>query len=589
MKQFFKFMFASMAGFLLSMLLVIFIFIGIISGMMMSMGESGPVNVKDNSILEIQLEDEIEERKGNNPFEGFSFSGFQSDKTPGLNDILKSISKAKSDDRIKGIFMDLTSIQAGMATMEEIRNVLSDFKKSGKFIYAYSRSYSQSAYYLASVADKIYLYPEGGIDLHGLFADLMFFKGTLEKLEIKPEIIRHGKFKSAVEPFMYDKMSPENREQISNFLNSIWDNILSSISASRNISVTELQKIVDGIEGRDAKEALRLKLVDKLAYYDEVVSELKVKSTIAEDDDLNLISLNKYENVYVKGEDLFAKKIAIVYACGDIVVGEGDDSQAGAETVAAAIRKARKDSSVKAIVFRVNSPGGSALASDIIWRETVLAQKVKPFIVSMGDYAASGGYYISCAADTIVARPNTITGSIGVFGLMLNAGDMFKNKLGITFDSVSTGKYADLGSFHRPMRDDERAIVQGEVEKTYDTFISHISDGRGLSKESVDSIGQGRVWSGTDAKRLGLVDVLGGLHDAIEIAAKKAGLETYRTISLPEQKEFFEELVEDLNSEAKTYLLKQQLGENYKYYLELDKIVNEKGIMARMPERIEVR
>ena len=589
MKQFFKFMFASMVGFVLSMIVLFFIILGIISGMMLSLKEEGSVSVSDNSILEISFENPIEERTSNNPFENFNLNGINSNRTPGLNDILKSISKAKVDSRIEGILLNLTSIQAGMATIEEIRNAFLDYKKSGKFIYAYSESYTQGAYYLASVADKIYLYPEGDVDFRGLHADLMFFKGTLEKLEIQPEIIRHGKFKSAVEPFMYDKMSDENREQVSTFLNSIWNNILNGINASRNIPVDELQKIADNAEARNAENALSLHLVDKLSYYDQLLSDLKMKTDQGEKEKIKFVSLKKYVRAYVKGDDFSAKKIAVVYASGDIVSGDGNEDQIGSDKIAAAIRKARLDSSVKAIVFRINSPGGSALASDVIWRETILAQKTKPFIVSMGDYAASGGYYIACAADTIVARPNTITGSIGVFGLLFNTQNMFKNKLGITFDSVKTGRYADLGSMNRPMKDNERAIIQGEVEKVYDTFISHVAIGRKMTKENVDNIGQGRVWSGVDAKRIGLVDVLGGLNDAISIAAKKANLTTYRTIALPEQKEFLEKLVEDLNAEAKVYFAKQQLGESYLYLETFNDLAKQKGIMAKIPFMMKIK
>ena len=589
MKQFFKFMFASMVGFVISMIVLFFIILGIISGMMLSLKEEGSVTVSDNSILEISFENPIEERTSNNPFENFNLNGINSNRTPGLNDILKSISKAKVDSRIEGILLNLTSIQAGMATIEEIRNAFLDYKKSGKFIYAYSESYTQGAYYLASVADKIYLYPEGDVDFRGLHADLMFFKGTLEKLEIQPEIIRHGKFKSAVEPFMYDKMSDENREQVSTFLNSIWNNILNGINASRNIPVDELQKIADNAEARNAENALSLHLVDKLSYYDQLLSDLKMKTDQGEKEKIKFVSLKKYVRAYVKGDDFSAKKIAVVYASGDIVSGDGNEDQIGSDKIAAALRKARLDSSVKAIVFRINSPGGSALASDVIWRETILAQKTKPFIVSMGDYAASGGYYIACAADTIVARPNTITGSIGVFGLLFNTQNMFKNKLGITFDSVKTGRYADLGSMNRPMKDNERAIIQGEVEKVYDTFISHVAIGRKMTKENVDNIGQGRVWSGVDAKRIGLVDVLGGLNDAISIAAKKANLTTYRTIALPEQKEFLEKLVEDLNAEAKVYFAKQQLGESYLYLETFNDLVKQKGIMAKIPFMMKIK
>ena len=582
-------MFASMAGFLLSLFVLVLILIGIAASMVSSLNDGESVSISDNTILQITFESAIKERTDKNPLSGLDFSGIHNDKTPGLDEILKSLTKAKSDDRIKGILLELTGIEAGMATTEEIRNALLDFKKSGKFIYAYGESYSQKAYYLATVADSIYLYPTGDIDLRGLHADLMFFKGTMEKLEIKPEIIRHGKFKSAVEPFMYDKMSNENREQVTVFLNSIWKNILSGIAVSRNLEVAKLQEIADGVLARNADEAVNMHLVDKLVYYDEVLDNLKRKTGQKEKDKLNFVSLKKYTQAFVKADDFSAKKIAVVYAYGNIVSGEGDDDESGSDRIAKALRKARLDTTIKAIVFRVNSPGGSALASDVIWRETVLAQKAKPFIVSMGDYAASGGYYISCVADTIVARPNTITGSIGVFGLLFNAENMFKNKLGITFDSVKTGKYADLGSFHKPMSDKERQIIQDDVERIYDIFITHVSEGRKMSKAAVDSIGQGRVWTGIDAKRLGLVDVLGGLNDAIAIAAGKANLTKYRTIALPEQKEFFEKLMQDLNTEARTSFMKEQLGDAYEYYKGLNNLVKQNGILAKMPMTLEIK
>jgi protease-4 len=587
MKQFFKFMFASMAGFFVSIVLLVLILVGIVSGIMMGLREDEQVTVSDNSVLEIKFEDPVTERTNKSPFEQGRFS-FTLDRSPGLEDILKNIDKAKSDDHIKGILLDVSSFSAGIATMEEIRVALTDFKKSGKFIYSYCEGYPQGGYYLATVADKIYLNPEGEVDLHGLSVDLMFFKGTLEKLDLKPEIIRHGKYKSAVEPFMYDKMSPENKEQISKLLHSIWDNVIENIATARKITREEVQTIADNLSGRTAKEALDAKLVDKLIYYDEVLDELRMKTGIEKDEKVKFITMKKYTHASGK-KDFSADKIAVVYAAGEIVSGEGNDDQVGSEKIAAAIRKARMDSTIKAIVLRVNSPGGSAIASDVIWRETMLAKKVKPFIVSMGDYAASGGYYISCAADTIVCRPNTLTGSIGVFGLLFNTQDMFKNKLGITFDTVKTAKLADYMNMTKPMSEGAKAAITTQVEGIYRTFVSHVSQGRSLDAAFVDSIGQGRVWSGTDAKQLGLVDVLGGINDAIAIAAKKANLSSYRTIALPEQKEFFEKLLEDMNTEASVSIAKNSLGENYQYYESISKLLKKQGIQARMPVDIIIK
>ncbi len=587
MKQFFKFMFASMLGMLLTCVILFFILIFIISGIV-AMSKNDVTVISSNSILELNLDHPIKERSSKNPFDGLKLPAFSSEQEIGLNDILKNIEKAKKDNRIKGIYLDLSTMQSGISTIEEIRNALVDFKSSKKFIYAYSEYYSQATYYLASVADKIYLNPQGDLDFHGLRTELTFFKGALEKLEVEPEIIRHGKFKSAVEPFMYDKMSPENRVQISTLLNSVWKQYVDDIAESRKIESGELMKIANDLEARNPEDALRLKMVDKLAYYDEVQSDLKKLIGFGEKEKLNLVALKKYDKATGNSKPFAAKKIAIIYAVGEIRSGKGTDDVIGSDRLSEAIRKARSDSSIKAIVLRVNSPGGSALASDIIWREMLLAKKTKPVVVSMGDVAASGGYYISCAADTIVAEPNTITGSIGVFGLLFNAQKLFNNKLGITFDTVKTGKYADLGSITRPLNPAEKEIIQEQVERIYDTFISHVSEGRKMTKEEVDNIGQGRVWSGTDAKRLGLVDVLGGVNTAVEIAARMAHLDTYRTIALPEQKEFFEQLMEDLSTETSSSAIKKELGDSYKYYGRIQSLLNMQGIQARLPYEIEM-
>jgi len=589
MKQFFKFMFASMLGFVLSMFLFFIISLLIISAMISSVSTETKVEIGKNSVLEITLDKTITERTSNNPLEEFNFVSFSTDKNLGLNDILKNIEKAADDDKIKGIFLNLSSISAGMATIEEIRNALIQFKKSEKFIYAYAEDLSQGAYYLASVSDKIFLHPEGSIDFKGFRTELMFFKGALEKLEIEPQVIRHGKFKSAIEPFINDKMSPENKEQIKTLVNSFWNTFLENISTSRNLDMATLQYAADEFTARDALEALKIGMIDSVAYYDEVEDALFQKSGEVPGKRLKLVSLNKYNKVYVKGtRDFSNQKIALIYASGDIVSGKGSDGQIGSDKMAEAIRKARQDSSIKAIVLRVNSPGGSAIASDVIWREVVLAKKAKPVVVSMGDYAASGGYYIACAADSIVAQPNTLTGSIGVFGLLLNAQKMFNNKLGITFDTVKTGRYADIGTMSRALTGAERSLIQSQIEKIYETFITHVAEGRQLSKEFVDSIGQGRIWSGTDALALGLVDAIGGANDAIVIAARMAKLEKYRIVQLPEQKEFLEKILEDLNAEVGTYFAKQELGDQYKYYEQLKNVVRNNGIQARIPFEVEV-
>ncbi|MEO8087656.1 MAG: signal peptide peptidase SppA [Bacteroidota bacterium] len=586
MKQFFKFMFASMLGFVLAGVLLIFIVIAMISSAVSSASD-GEVVIADHTVLEITLSSTVKERTSRNPLEDLNFNLNQK-RDLGLNDILKNIEKAESDDHIKGIFLNLSGVSAGLAQLEEIRTALNHFKSSKKFIYAYSEDYDQASYYLASVADSVYLNPQGSMDWHGLRSELMFMKGALEKLEIEPEVIRHGKFKSAVEPFINDKMSPENRAQISQLIHGIWNYYVAVVSQSRHVDESVFQEAAYNMTVRTPQKAVELKLVDRLAYVDEVQSALKRASGITEKEKVKFIALKKYNKVRGVTKLFSNKKVAVIYAVGDIQSGEGDDNSIGSVKLAATIRKARLDSSIKAIVLRVNSPGGSALASDVIWREMLLAKKAKPVIVSMGDVAASGGYYISCAADTIVCEPNTITGSIGVFGLLFNAQKLLNNKLGLTFDTVKTGRFAGIGSPTHPLTSEERDVVQEEVERIYDTFISHVAEGRNMSKADVDSIGQGRVWSGIDAKRLGLVDVLGGINTAIEIAVKKAHLDEYRIIALPEEEDMIKKLLEDLTDDVSMHVAKENFGAAYDYYGQVHSLLSQQGILARMPFDINV-
>lgn len=590
MRDFFKYVFASAIGFILGSFLLFGLLMVLLTAAITTLSSESEVDVADGSVLQLRLDQPFSERTSKNPFRNLDFSNLGTTNTLGLTDVIKNIEKAKRDPHIKGILLDLSTLPAGMASMEAIRSSLNDFKKSGKFIYSYGEYYSQGAYYLATVSNRIYLHPQGAIDFKGLHAELMFFKGALDKLEIEPQIIRHGKFKSAIEPFILDKMSTENREQMQVMMDGLWNHLVQQISTSRAIPVDSLYAMANAFDGRNPETALTKKLVDRVAYYDELLADLQQACNWKKDEKPKMIAVNKYDKSSVKSDRPFSnKKIAVIYAVGEIGEGEGSDEKIGSATTAGEIRKARLDTSIKAIVLRVNSPGGSALASDVIWREIMLAKKAKPVVASMGDYAASGGYYIACAADSIVAEPTTITGSIGVFGLLFNAQKMFNNKLGITFDTVKTSHFADIGSMSRPMRDDERAMIQREIEHVYDVFISHVADGRRMSKANVDSIGQGRVWTGTDAVRLGLVDRIGTLQDAIEVAAKLARLDNYRTIELPRQKELLEELMQDLNVEAETYFAKKELGENYRYYSEFKKLINEQGIMARMPYYADIR
>ncbi|MBC7124898.1 MAG: signal peptide peptidase SppA [Bacteroidales bacterium] len=588
MKQFFKYVLATIVGIVISSIVIFLMFLGIV-GAIVSSADKKEVKVEPNSILYVDLKQEIVDRGSEDPFKGFDFTSFQPNSPIGLNQILKAIANAKEDSNIKGILLELDAVNAGAATTEEIRNALIDFKSSGKFIYAYSDTYSQKAYYLASVADSVFLNPEGMIEWLGLRSEVMFFKKTLEKLGVEPQILRHGKFKSAVEPFMLDKMSPENREQTLTYVSSIWNQWVKGISETRGISADKLNSMANNMEIFNAKKAMENKLVDGLIYKDELIATLKTKLGIEEKKDISSIELKKYFKAPEVAKRKFSKdKIAVIYASGEIGMGEGGDDNIGSEGLSRTIRKARRDSSIKAIVFRINSPGGSALASEVIWREVDLAAKVKPVIVSMGDVAASGGYYIAAPATTIMANPTTITGSIGVFGLFFNLQKALDNKLGITVDVVKTNDHADFFSVYRPMTAEEKAVGQMFIEQTYQTFIGHVSAGRGIPVEQVDAIGQGRVWSGINAKDIKLVDEFGGLTDAIKLAAEKAELENYRLVELPKQKKLFEQLMEDMSAEAKAWMLKDELGLSFKAYNRIKSMLNNQGVQARIPYDIEV-
>lgn len=606
MKQFFKFMFASMLGtfitIMLASIICMVIFFGMLGSLITSATEGGPdkiVKVDENSILHVKLNYAIPDRSSNNPLEQFNFNTFEPNPTLGLDNILASIEKAKSDDKIKGIYLDLTSVGGGMATLEEVRDALVDFKTSKKWIVSYSEVYTQSSYYIASVSDKVYLNPAGLVEHRGLSSELMFFKKALEKLDVEMQIIRHGKFKSAVEPYMLEKMSDANREQYQLILNSAWNSMTNDVAESRKISVEKLNELADNMTIQDAQIAKEEGLVDEVVYKDELLAVLQSKMGVEDADDINYITLSKYskslENPFKKLKGLQKKddssskdQIAVVYAAGGIESGSSKQDVMGSETISKAIREARLDDNVKAIVLRVNSPGGSALASDIMWREVVLAKQKKPVVVSMGNVAASGGYYISCAADKIVADEKTITGSIGVFGVIPNAQGLMNNKIGITFDRVKTNKHADLMSTFKPLTAQERDIIQIGVEKIYDDFIGKVAEGRGMTKAQVDSIGQGRVWLGVDAKRIGLVDELGGIEKAMEIAQELAKIEDYDVLNLPKRKDPFEELVAEISGDIEARLTSVFLGDEFKYYQKVKEVSTHSGVMARMPFDIEL-
>lgn len=591
MKQFFKFMFASMLGFFIMSIILFFLFIGMIASLATIMDKEA-VKVAENTVLHIKFDTEIRDRSSKDPFSSIDFATMQPTSALGLNDILKNLDKASKDPNIKGIYLDLSSIQTGFANVQEIRNALLKFKESGKFILAYSETFSQGSYYLATAADKIYLNPEGMLDFKGLSAEVAFLKGTLDKLEIDMQIIRHGKYKSAVEPFMLEKMSPENKEQMMALVNGIWAEVLEGVSQSRNISKEELNRIADNLLIGNAKDAVALGLVDEVKYHDEVISELKDLTETEQDKDLETLTLAKYFDAPDPAKEKVDRqnKVAVVYAIGEIISGKGSDDVIGSDRIAEAIRDARKDEKVKAIVMRVNSPGGSALASDVILREAKLAAAEKPFIVSMGSVAASGGYYISAAAHKIFAEPSTITGSIGVLGMIPNLEKTMKNKLGITFDYANTNANSDFMTLNKPLTPQQRDVIQGWIEDVYKTFVNHVVEGRGMTFAEVDSVGQGRVWIGSDALEIGLVDELGGINDAIAAAAAQAELGTWSIKEFPVQKDFFEQLLEDLTGQGSLDArIRAELGPQYRLYQQLRYWQNASGVQARMPFDIYVK
>jgi protease IV len=549
-----------------------------------------PTQIQSNSMLLMKFDHQIVDRAKSNPLEGLDFGMFQGVKTVGLNDILDCIRKAKTDDNIKGIYLNPMDIQAGMATVEEIRAALKDFKTSGKFVYAYGEYLSQKAYYLVTVADSLILNPQGSVDFRGLGGERSFYKNALEKLGVEVQIVRHGKFKAAVEPFLLDKMSDENRLQTETYLNSLWSEMLVDISASRNMSFDELNDIADMVATfRKADFAKQKNLVDGLKYKDQVIDDLKKLTGTSEKDDVKAVEIQKYVKVPEQREQkgLARQKIAVIYASGSI---DASVSEEGikSEELSKAIREARRDSSIKAIVLRINSPGGSAYGSEVIWREVKLAAETKPVIASMGDMAASGGYYIACAADTILADRTTITGSIGIFGMIPNVQKLMTDKLGITQDVVTTNEHSDMISLTRPMSAFERDLMQQTIEDGYDTFISRVAEGRKMEKTAVDEIGQGRVWAATNAKEIKLIDAYGGLTDAINLAKKMANLDNYRIVNLPKLKDPFEELLKEFSGSARASFMKDEMGENYKYYEQLRSIISQKGVLARMPYDIEI-
>ena len=565
---------AVLVGLFIFSLLGLFVLVGIIGAAAST--DDVPI-VKANTVLHLNLNGVVVEKALDDPFQE-TFGG--GPKTISLLDLIHSIEVAKNDDNVKGIYLEPQFLQAGYSSLQEIRDAILDFKASGKFVHAYGTYLSEGDYYLVSTADSIFLNPEGSLEFNGLTAGVTFFKGLFDKLDIEPQIFRVGEYKSYIEPFVRKSMSEENRLQLTELITSVHNTYLRNVSEVRGIPFETLRGISDQMKVRFPEDAARLGLVSKVAYEDEMVSLLKREVGIAESKDLTLMKYSKYMKTI--SSSYSSNKVAVIVANGDIVMGSANDA-IGGDQFAKEIRKARENDAVKAIVLRVNSPGGSLTASDIIWREIMLTKGVKPIIASMSDVAASGGYFISMPCDTIVAQPNTITGSIGIFGMMFNIGSFLENKLGITNESVNTGEFSDIMTISRPLSEYERAIIQGQVEDGYKTFTTKAAEGRNMPVEELKKYAGGRVWSGSQAYERGLVDVLGSYETAIAIAADKAGIsDDYEIRYYPEQKSFIEQIIQDL-SEAKVKVFANEADVFAPYLEKVKSLERMNGIQARMP------
>ena len=586
MKDFIKFTFASLVGVVLAG--IIFTILGLVTMVGMVASSDTETTVKENSIFVLDLNGTLSERVQENPFQqlmGEDFNAY------GLDDILTSIEKAKEHENIKGIYLQAGMMEASCASLEEIRNALKSFKESGKFIVAYGDNYTQGMYYLASVADKVIVNPQGTIAWQGLMSQTIFFKDLLKKIGMEMEIFKVGTYKSAVEPFIATEMSDANREQITAFLDSIWKRLLEDISASRGISEDDLNKCADDFMMLSPAETyITNGLADTLLYKDGVLDYLKMMSGRETDESLRTLSLEDMKNVKRNVPlDKSGNIIAVYYAYGEIDSSTSTEEGINSEKVIKDLRQLREDETIKAVVLRVNSPGGSAYGSEQIWREVVLLKEKKPVIVSMGDYAASGGYYISCAADYIVADPTTLTGSIGIFGMFPMAEDLLTDKLGLHFETVKTNRYADMGDMTRPFNDAERAALQKYINNGYKLFVQRCADGRGMSTEAIEKIAEGRVWTGSTAKELGLVDELGGLDKALEIAAQKAEVDTYSIIRYPSQDGFFSSLLNKGKNDYINGKIKEVLGESYNYLQFIENLKAQDRIQARMPFDLRIK
>ncbi|WP_281636333.1 signal peptide peptidase SppA [Flavobacterium marginilacus] len=552
-------------------------------------GEAEGVEVKSNSVIELNLEDISNDYAGK--YKDPWMDVFSEKKKIGLSDIINAIGAAKTDSDIKGISILNQNSSLGLAQSKELREALNDFKKSGKFVMAYANDYSQRDYYLNSVANTVYLNPAGDLDFKGLSTEIMFFKDLQEKTGVKMEVIRHGKYKSAVEPFLENKMSDANREQTTALLNSVWSSVLDDISASRHISTARLNEIATGLLARTPEMAKANKLIDIVAYEDVYHQAIKNILKVSADEDYNKVSITDYAQKTATTSILSDtdNQIAVIYAQGEIQGGEGDVDVIGEGSMRRSFQEARKNKDIKAVVLRVDSPGGSALTSDLIWREIELTKKVKPVVVSMGNYAASGGYYISCNANTIFAEKNTITGSIGVFGVLPNFSQL-SNKIGINTEQVTTNENSNYSPFV-PLNEKYKKVTLEGIERVYKTFVTHVAEGRKMTFAQVDSIAQGRVWTGIEAKRIGLVDKIGNLNDAIKEAASLAKIKDYSTQNFPEYEKDFADVFANIPfAKSKEALIKEEIGEeNYFLLQQVKKVQLQKGIQARMPFEINIQ
>ncbi len=579
---------AVILGVFISFFIMFFVFVAIGSFISSSFMEEDKVIVKDNSVLVLNFDEQIRDYApvSDDPFE--QLLGLQ-DEVMGLNSIINAIDNAKYDEKISGISIESVFLRAGIAQVQEIRDKLYEFKESGKFITAYSDLYDQKNYYLSSVADSIYLNPVGFLDFKGLSGEILFFKDFQDKYGVKMEVVRHGKYKSAVEPFLENQMSEENREQTVAFLNSIWSEMLDDIGENRKLSTEQLNAIADDLLARTPERAQETGLVSGHMYLDQYRTVLKGLVKIGEEDKLNLVSIKSYiESGKGRIVSTAKDRIAVIYAQGEIIYGEGDERFVGQDLMIKSLKKAREDKDVKVIVLRVNSPGGSALASDIIWREIEVTKKVKPVVVSMGSYAASGGYYFSCNADRIVAEPTTITGSIGVFGIMPNI-SQFSDRIGINAEQIGTNRQSVGYSMFEPMNEDFYKVRQEGVERVYNVFVSKVAAGRNMTFEQADSVAQGRVWTGKQALEIGLVDELGSLEDAIRVAADMVELTEYRIRNYPDYEKEFKDLFKGPFARARENQIREELGEvNYEAYQKIREIGNLHGIQTRLPFLLEI-